>query len=621
MISAQMLAGQLVIGLINGACYAMLSLGLAVIFGLLNIINFTHAAQYMMGAFGAWMLLKYAGIGYWPSLVIAPLVVGLTGILIERLFLRHIYKLDHLYGFLLTFGLTLVIEGAFRQAYGTSGQPYIIPAELQGGLNLGFLFLPYYRVWVIVFSLAVCLGTWYAIEKTRLGATLRAATENPALVQAFGIKVPRMITLTYGFGVVLAGLAGVMVAPIYQVGSLMGSNIIATVFAVVVIGGLSSIRGAIVAGFILGVVEGLTKVFYPEASNTVIFVIMVIVLLIKPAGLFGTLVRTVSEQSVEAPRPAPNLARATTLILVAAAFAAPFAFYPIFLMKAMCYALFALAFGLLLGYAGVMSFGHAAFFGGAAYVTAYAMKFWGLTPELGVLLGAAAGAALGLAFGWIAIRRQGIYLGMITFSLAQVVYFYAVQARWTEGEDGLQAVPRGHLFGLIDLNQPLNVYYFVLAVFLLCYALMHRIIHSPFGQVLRAIRDNEPRATSLGYTTDHYKLIAFVLSAALAGAAGATKSIVFQFASLSDVSWSMSGLVVLMAILGGVGTKLGPVVGAFIIVAMEHYLAELGSWPTIIQGAVFVFCVLTFRRGVVGELLYLFERRSHAAPVLTPSLK
>jgi branched-chain amino acid transport system permease protein len=616
-----MLAGQLVIGLINGACYAMLSLGLAVIFGLLNIINFTHAAQYMMGAFGAWMLLKYAGIGYWPALVIAPLVVGATGLLIERLFLRHIYKLDHLYGFLLTFGLTLVIEGAFRQAYGTSGQPYIIPRELQGGLNLGFLYLPYYRVWVIVFSLIICLSTWYAIERTRLGAYLRAATENPALVQAFGINVPRMIMLTYGFGVVLAGLAGVMVAPIYQVGALMGSNIIATVFAVVVIGGLSSIRGAIIAGFILGVVEGLTKVFYPEASNTVIFVIMVVILLIKPAGLFGTLVRTVSEQSVEAPRPSPKLARATTLILVAVAIAAPFMFYPIFLMKAMCYALFALAFGLLLGYAGVMSFGHAAFFGGAAYVTAYSMKFWGLTPEFGVLFGAAAGAALGLAFGWIAIRRQGIYLGMITFSLSQVVYFYAVQARWTEGEDGLQAVPRGQLFGLIDLNPSINAYYFVLAVFLLSYALTHRIIHSPFGQVLRAIRDNEPRGTSLGYTTDQYKLIAFVLSGALAGIAGGTKSIVFQFASLSDVSWHMSGLVVLMAILGGVGTKLGPIVGAFMIVAMENYLAEYGSWVTIIEGAVFVFCVLTFRRGVVGEVLHVLDRRSHAAPVLAPNLK
>jgi branched-chain amino acid transport system permease protein len=277
---------QLLVGLINGAFYAMLSLGLAVIFGLLNIINFTHGAQYMLGAFCAW-LLNTLGLGYWPALILAPLIVGALGIAIERLLLRHIYGLDHLYGLLLTFGLALIIEGVFRQQYGSSGQPYAIPPELQGGQRLGFMFLPNYRAWVIVASLAVCLGTWFTIERTRLGAYLRAATENPVLVQAFGINVPRMITLTYGAGVALAAFAGVMAAPIYQVSPLMGSNIIITVFAVVVIGGMGSILGAIVSGFSLGLVEGLTKVFYPEASSTVIFVIMALVLLVKPAGIFG----------------------------------------------------------------------------------------------------------------------------------------------------------------------------------------------------------------------------------------------------------------------------------------------------------------------------------------------
>src|ERR1044071_6214374 len=286
-IPSQAFMGQLLIGLINGSFYALLSLGLAVIFGLLNIINFTHGAQYMMGAFCAWFLLNVLGLGYWPALVVAPIVVGATGILVERLFLRWIYKLDHLYGLLLTFGLALIIEGLFRQQYGSSGQPYSIPSELQGGRNLGFLFLPNYRGWVIAASLFVCLGTWYTVERTRLGAYLRAATENPVLVQAFGINVPRMVTLTYGGGVALAALAGLMAAPIYQVSPLMGSNIIIVVFAVVVIGGMGSILGAIVSGFGLGLVEGLTKVFYPEASNTIIFVIMAIVLLIKPAGLFG----------------------------------------------------------------------------------------------------------------------------------------------------------------------------------------------------------------------------------------------------------------------------------------------------------------------------------------------
>jgi branched-chain amino acid transport system permease protein len=287
-IPTQALFGQLLIGLINGSFYALLSLGLAVIFGLLNIINFTHGAQYMLGAFCAYLLLNKFGVNYWWSLLIAPIVVGATGVVIERLMLSKLYKLDHLYGLLLTFGLALVIQGLFRNEYGSSGLPYQIPEQLQGAQNLGFMFLPNYRAWVIVASLVVCLSTWFVIERTKLGAYLRAATENPSLVQAFGINVPRMITLTYGFGVALAALAGVMAAPVYQVSPNMGADLIIVVFAVVVIGGMGSIMGAILTGFGLGIIEGLTKVFYPEASSTVIFIIMAIVLLLKPAGLFGT---------------------------------------------------------------------------------------------------------------------------------------------------------------------------------------------------------------------------------------------------------------------------------------------------------------------------------------------
>ena len=286
-IPSQALFGQLLLGLINGSFYALLSLGLAVIFGMLNIINFTHGAQYMMGAFAAYMLLQYLGLNYWVALIVVPILVGITGIVIERLFLKRIQNLDHLYGLILTFGLALIIEGLFRNYYGSSGQPYQIPDELRGGRNLGFMFLPNYRAWVIAASLVVCFGTWFAIERTRLGSYLRAATENPTLVRAFGINVPRMVTLTYGFGVALAALAGVMAAPIYNVSPQMGSDIIIVVFAVVVIGGMGSIMGAILTGFALGIVEGLTKVFFPEASNTVIFAIMILVLLVRPAGLFG----------------------------------------------------------------------------------------------------------------------------------------------------------------------------------------------------------------------------------------------------------------------------------------------------------------------------------------------
>ena len=286
-IPSQALFSQLLIGLINGSFYALLSLGLAVIFGMLNIINFTHGAQYMLGAFAAFLLLQYTGIGYWPALIVAPVLVGLIGMAIERTMLQWLYKLDHLYGLLLTFGLALIIEGLARNYYGSAGLPYQMPEALVGGYDLGFMRLPIYRAWVIVASLTVCLATWFVIERTRLGAYLRAATENPALVRAFGINVPRMITFTYGFGVALAAFAGVMAAPIYNVSPQMGSSLIIVVFAVVVIGGMGSIMGAIVTGFGLGVIEGLTKVFRPEASNTVIFVILAIVLLVRPAGLFG----------------------------------------------------------------------------------------------------------------------------------------------------------------------------------------------------------------------------------------------------------------------------------------------------------------------------------------------
>ncbi|MFO1362875.1 MAG: branched-chain amino acid ABC transporter permease [Burkholderiales bacterium] len=291
------------------------------------------------------------------------------------------------------------------------------------------------------------------------------------------------------------------------------------------------------------------------------------------------------------------------LALMIAFFAlAPAVIYPLFLMKVMCFALFACAFNLLIGYGGLLSFGHAMFFGGAAYISAHAAKVWGFPPELAVLAAVAAAALLGFAAGLIAIRRQGIYFAMITLALAQMVFFFSVQAPFTGGEDGIQAVPRGRLFGLVDLSQVRNMYVFVFALFLGGFLLIYRVIHSPFGQVLKAIRENESRALSLGYDTDRYKLLAFVLSAALAGLAGGTKALVFQLASLTDVHWTMSGEVVLMTLVGGLGTVFGPVVGALVIVAMANYLAQLGAWVTVVQGAIFVVCVLTFRRGVIGEL-------------------
>ena len=302
-------------------------------------------------------------------------------------------------------------------------------------------------------------------------------------------------------------------------------------------------------------------------------------------------------------------------VLLLLALAAPFAFYPIFVMKALCFGLFAAAFNLLIGFGGLLSFGHAAFMGSASYITAYTVKMWGFPPLVGILAGTAVAAALGTVFGWLAIRRKGIYFAMVTLALSQMVYFFALEAKFTGGEDGIQAVPRGNLFGLIDLNQPLAMYYLVLAIFLIGFGIIYRAIHSPFGEVLKAIRDNEQRAISLGYNTDRYKLLAFILSATLAGVAGATKALVFQFASLTDVTWQMSGDVVLMTLVGGLGTIWGPVAGAFISVTMENYLAQFGSWVTVIQGVIFVVCVLLFRRGVVGEINYLIARRRGNPPL------
>jgi branched-chain amino acid transport system permease protein len=635
-ISPSLLFGQLLIGLINGVFYALMSLGVAIIFGMLRIGNFVHGAQYMLGAFGAWFLLRLPdlfpglglpSIGYWWALVLVPVAVGIVGAAMEFLFIRRVYNLEHAYGLLLTVGLAMVIEGLFNVKFGAAGEQYGVPASLKGGVNLGFMFLPMYRLWVIVAGLLVCLATWFVIERTRLGAYLRAATENPDMVRAFGINVPRMLMLTYAFGVALAGFAGVMAAPIYQVSPQMGQSIIITIFAVVVIGGMGSIFGAIVTGLMLGLVEGLTKVFYPQAATTVIFVIMAIVLVIRPAGLFGKESTTHHASDISSARSDSFLenGRLWLVLLTVGGIALPFLVYPIFGMKLLCLALFACAYNLIFGYVGLLAFGHAAFYGASAYIAAQTASAFGFPTELAILSGTAAATLLGVLFGWLAIRRQGLYFAMITLALAQIVYFYAVQSSWTHGEDGIQSVPRGHLLGLVDLNQPLNMYYFVLAIFLAGFAVIYRIVHSPFGQVLKSIRENEPRAISLGYATDRYKLIAFTLSATLAGVAGATKAIVFQIASLADLYFMTSADALLMTLIGGVGTLLGPIVGAAVVVTMQKEFATLGSWVIVVQGLAFTLCVLFLRKGIVGTLEDFLagraeRKRQQTEVVVTPAI-
>jgi branched-chain amino acid transport system permease protein len=482
------------------------------------------------------------------------------------------------------------------------------------------MFMPAYRAWVVVASLVCCFGTWYAIEKTRLGTNLRAATENPILVRAFGINVPRMVTLAFGGGVALAGLAGVLAAPIYQVNPLMGANILITVFAVVVIGGFGSILGSIVTGLALGVLEGLSKVFYPEASNMVIFVIMIAVLMVRPAGLFGR-----ERQMMPQVRVTPAVASPTRgigwpelAVGIAILVAAPFLVYPVFLMELLCMALFACSFNLLIGGGGLLSFGHAAFFGGGAYIAAETAKAFGFPFELAMLSGIASATLLGVVFGLIAIRRQGLFFAMITLALAQAVYFLALRLPFTNSEDGIQAVPRGRLFGLVDLNDNFVMYYVTAAIFLAGFLLVARVWNSPFGQVLRAIKDNQPRMISLGYPVDRYKLMNFVLSAALAGAAGSLKAIALGLATLTDVDFTTSAAVVLMVLLGGMGTLLGPVVGAILAVSMDEYLAGIGIPVPVVIGVIFVVIILVFRRGIVGEAIHHWngwQARSRALPI------
>jgi branched-chain amino acid transport system permease protein len=603
-IPIQVVSGQILIGLINGSFYAVLSLGLAVIFGLLRVINFAHGAQYMLGAVTAWLLLQYAGIGFWPALICAPAIVGAIAWVIERFLLRRIYGMDHLFGLLLTFGMMLIIEGVARYWLGVAGKAYAPPAALRGIWNFGFVIVPIYRGFVVAASLAACLTVWLLIEKTKIGSYLRAATEDAPLVESFGVNVPRLMSFAYVLGAALAAFAGVLAAPIYQVSPLMGSHLIIVVFAVVVAGGMGSILGSVVTGLSFGVLEGLTKLFYPQASSVIIFVLMAIVLIARPQGLFGR-DSDAKPQTAALARPMVHtntkLISAMLLGLIVVLLAAPYVVYPLFLVQILCFALFASAFNLLIGYAGLLSFGHAAFFGSAAYVTAYMLKVWGWPPELGIVAGMAVAALLGLVIGSLAVKRQGIYFAMITLALSQVVYFVFLQSPFAGGEDGIQAVPQGRLLGLIDLSNPMVLYYAVLVIVGLAMALLWRIIHSPFGEVLGAIRENEARATSLGYFTDRYKLGAFVMSATLAGLAGSLYVISIQIASLSSVTWQVSGEVILMTLLGGMGTFFGPAAGAAIVFTIDQYMASSPIPAPVVTGLLFVACVLAFRRGIVGE--------------------
>lgn len=619
-----LILGYLTIGLVNGSFYALLSLGLALIFGLLNVLNMTHGALYMMGAFAAWAGSRYLGLGYLGGLAFAPLCVAAFGIMLERGLLRRTYGLDPLYGFMLTFGAAMVVQGAFQAQFGSTGLPYVAPDWLAGGLDFGFLYFPVYRLWVVAVALVTCVIVWIAIARTRLGSILRASSENADAAEALGVGVPRVFGATIALGSGLAGLAGALAAPIYQVSPLMGSDILLVVFAIIVIGGMGSIAGTIVSSYALALIESLTQALVPQAASFVVFAFMCIVLLLRPQGLFG--IPVVRSHEFVAARlswiePAGKDAAAKrtngmvpALAAAAALVALPVLLYPVYLMKVFCFTIFAASFNFLLGFAGIMSFGQAALFGTAAYLTAHAAKEWALPPETAIGIGIAAALGLGLVMGIFAIRRRGIYQAMVTLAIAQMIYFVYVQASFTHGEDGIQSVPRGMLLGLIDLREDANVYWLSAAAMLGVLFGLRRLMSSPFGMMLIAIRDNERRALSLGHHVDAYKVAAFGIAAFCAGVAGSLSAIVFQLATLSDAHWHLSGEAVLMALIGGIGTFGGPLIGAAVLVTMQHFLSPFGSWILAVQGAVFILCVLLFRDGLLPQALALTAnlRRRHA---------
>lgn len=619
-----LILGYLTIGLVNGSFYALLSLGLALIFGLLNVLNMTHGALYMMGAFAAWAGSRYLGLGYLGGLAFAPLCVAAFGIMLERGLLRRTYGLDPLYGFMLTFGAAMVVQGAFQAQFGSTGLPYVAPDWLAGGLDFGFLYFPVYRLWVVAVALVTCVIVWIAIARTRLGSILRASSENADAAEALGVGVPRVFAATIALGSGLAGLAGALAAPIYQVSPLMGSDILLVVFAIIVIGGMGSIAGTIVSSYALALIESLTQALVPQAASFVVFAFMCIVLLLRPQGLFG--IPVVRSHEFVAARlswiePAGKDAAAKrtngmvpALAAAAALVALPVLLYPVYLMKVFCFTIFAASFNFLLGFAGIMSFGQAALFGTAAYLTAHAAKEWALPPETAIGIGIAAALGLGLVMGIFAIRRRGIYQAMVTLAIAQMIYFVYVQASFTHGEDGIQSVPRGMLLGLIDLREDANVYWLSAAAMLGVLFGLRRLMSSPFGMMLIAIRDNERRALSLGHHVDAYKVAAFGIAAFCAGVAGSLSAIVFQLATLSDAHWHLSGEAVLMALIGGIGTFGGPLIGAAVLVTMQHFLSPFGSWILAVQGAVFILCVLLFRDGLLPQALALTAnlRRQHA---------
>lgn len=605
--------GQIFNGLVSGGFIALMSLGLSIIFGMMRVVNFAHGALYMLGAFAAYLAGRWLGLPLWIVLPGAPLAVAAFGLLLERLLLRHLYHTDITYTLLLTFGLTLIIEDSVRNFIGVAGAPFLVPSMLSGAVDLGFIIYPKYRLFVLLVSLIACLGTWLALERTRFGTLVRAGTERPNLLRCFGVNVPLLMSGTFAFGCGLAGLAGVLAAPMRDVSPFMGDDMIAITFAVVVVGGMGSIAGSIITGFAAGVLSALAAIWYAPAAEVSIYVLMMLVLLVRPGGLF---------QGVDiahfAPHYTPITLRARRLLgspefagaALAAALVLPWLIYPLLATDVILWGLFAVGFDVLYAFAGLLSFGQGAYWGGAAYLTGIAIATLGLPPWLGLLCGIVVTTAIAALVGILITRKQGIYFAMVTFAFTEIVYFIVNQLpQYTGGENGLHGVVRGALFG-ISLKNDIIFYYFALIVAALTLAFVFRVVRSPFGLSLTGTRDSERRMASIGYDVQRLRLLAYILSAFVISIAGGLYVLAHEFVSLDAVYWRASGEPIMMALLGGAGTIYGPMVGALIVVVVRDVLSTLTDNGSLILGVIFVIVVMGFRRGILGEAVHAVTLRA-----------
>ena len=598
---------QIFNGLVNGGFIALMSLGLSIVFGMMRVVNFMHGAMYMLGAFAAFLAGSHFGISLLLALPLAWILVGGFGVVLERLLLSRLYRLDPAYNLLLTFGLTLIIEDVMRSLFSTTGAQFLVPHMLSGAVYLGFTYYPKYRLFVLAVSVLLCLAAWFVLERTRYGALVRAATERPTLLKCFGGNVPLLMSGTFFCAAGLAGVAGALAAPIRSISPFMGQEMISVTFAVVVAGGMGSIAGSVVMGFVVGLLSAMAALWYPAISTAIIYIVMLVVLVVRPGGIFRGV--DISHFPLHY---TPMTERARRIFLspgvalgcLCVGLALPWLVYPSVATDIILWGLCALGFDLLFAFAGLLSFGQAAYWGAAAYITGVLISKFGLPSWEGFLLGIMGSTALSVGFGFIIAQKKGIYFSMITFAIAQIVYFAVNQlSAYTGGEDGLHDVIRGTLFGF-SLDDDRVFYYLSLGFVVLMVAFVLRILRSPFGMSLVGARENERRMMSVGYNVYLLRVQAYILSAFIISVAGSLYVLNHQFVSLEAVYWRASGDPVMMTLLGGAGTVFGPLLGAGIVLLIRNVLSTITDSGSLVLGCLFVVVVLLFRRGILGEMVH-----------------